>query len=332
MAKNFLKNLKLPKLNLKKNDKSKLQDSDDQQESQTAITAKEENSTNNKRTFPGLEPFLKLLNKYRISLSFLLSGFLIITSITLYFILIFPLKSEISKSSEDLSRKITQLEKFYRKGRKINNTKSINVKKEEIAFIESEIKSTKDIFINKDNILEDIFIHVSGENISDEALWKNTYLEKTTDLKELLRNNGINADLERLSFKTWNQVLPSWEEIKIQQKKFWIQNELINTIVESKSVNNLRSLTFRDKPLSAIALSNSNYKPIPFTINIDIDHTDLFNLIRLLLNSDLIFFIETININFAENKEISLDSRFENKISDNVTISAYTIDFINDNL
>lgn len=352
MAKSFFKNLKLPKLNLKKKGESESQDVDNQQENQTDTTPQKQkkssysffnktrkdakpkgaNSIASKRSYPGLAPFSKLLNKYKISLSFLLSGLLIIAAIVLYFILIFPLKSEISKSSEELDRKVTQLEKFYRKGRKINNLKSIKVKKEEIEYIENEIDSSKEIFLKKDKILEDIFIHVSGEEISDEALWKNTYLKKTSDLIEMLRSNGINADLQKLSFKTWQQVLPSWEEIKVCQKKFWIQNEIINTIVKSESVNNLRSLTFHDKALSPIALSNPNYKPIPFTLNVDMEHTDLFNLIRLLLNSKLMFFIETININFQDNDERDLDFSIENKILDNVIINAYTIDFISDNL
>ena len=241
-----------------------------------------------------------------------------------------PLKTSISTSQEKLERKVTQLDKFYKKGRNIHNAKSIKAKEQEIEFVENEIKAISEIFINKDKFLEKVFVDTNDVQIVDEALWKKIYLKKRAEIEELLEINGIVSDMKKLSFRTWRGKLPVREEIDIQQKRFCIQKEIIDIVIASQSINQLRRLRFNDKPVSPISLANPNYNAIPFSLEFDIEHTSLFNFIRLFLNSKLIFGIETIKINFS--KEIKQSSSSENFIFDNVKINAYTVDFISDNL
>lgn len=270
------------------------------------------------------------LKKYNLSPLLITSGIFIVASIVVYFLFVNPLKSTITKTNDTIISNVSQLEKYYRKGRKLNSDKLIKAKENEITIANDEIEACNTIFSEKDQTIEKIFTDLNGDAIKDEALWKNVYIDKTNELVLKLKNNGFNVNIQDLSFEKFDRILPSWKTINVVQKKFWLQNEIINTIIKEKSnIYKFNRLTFSNKTMSNNPLLPSVYTPIPFSLDIDIEHSQMFDFVRMLLNSDIFFFIETIDIKFS--KDLDNYSEEQSGIINNVTMNAFAMDFVNKN-
>lgn len=278
------------------------------------------------RTMPAsLLRIKNLMEKYKLFSLFALSGLLILASVIIYFIMVTPLKKKNNEIKALLNDKVEKLEKFNRKGREIENDKKIKAKEEEIKLVEEEIRSCEDILRNKDTSIEKMFVDENGDEIIDEALWKEYYIEKVNELIEALRFNGFNIETEIASFKTWENKLPSRDEINVQQKRFWIQNEIINIINKNSiAVKTFRGLRFRDKTVMEMTES-AIYSPIPFTLQVEIEHSSLIDFIRKILNAEIIFFIETVNIDF--DKDFTTGFNGAEGVFGNLEINCYALDF-----
>ena len=276
-------------------------------------------------------------NKFWISI-----GGGVIFVIVFYFCVISPFRSRNSEKMESMERLLTRLERYEKKGHKICNEKWIKAAEEKLEAIKKVQQEYELFYKERDSRLEKIFESANGEEIKDEALWENRYIQGMNILLGNIKNREIPLGNNALSFKQWNVEIPTWEEIVPEQKRFWITEELVKIILNDKlKIDYLESISFeREGAVSANAYTEL-CDIIPFTIKVSMNIEGLLFLMNELLKSELPFEISTINIGGELNRyrmmkgaeesarfgQSAQKGKFRAPSVVDVVIDAYVLDF-----
>jgi len=276
-------------------------------------------------------------NKFWISI-----GGGVIFVIVFYFCVISPFRSRNSEKMESMERLLSRLERYEKKGHKICNEKWIKAAEEKLEAIKKVQQEYELFYKERDGRLEKIFESVNGEEIKDEALWENRYIQGMNVLLGNIKNREIPLGNNALSFKQWNVEIPTWEEIVPEQKRFWITEELVKIILNDKlKIDYLESISFeREGAVSANAYTEL-CDIIPFTIKVSMNIEGLLFLMNELLKSELPFEISTINIGGELNRyrmmkgaeesarfgQSAQKGKFRAPSVVDVVIDAYVLDF-----
>jgi len=266
----------------------------------------------------------------------------VIFVIVFYFCVISPFRSRNSEKMESMERLLTRLERYEKKGHKIRNKKWIKAEEEKLEAIKKVQQEYELFYKERDGRLEKIFESVNGEEIKDEALWENRYIQGMNVLLGNIKNREIPLGNNALSFKQWNVEIPTWEEIVPEQKRFWITEELVKIILNDKlKIDYLESISFeREGAVSANAYTEL-CDIIPFTIKVSMNIEGLLFLMNELLKSELPFEISTINIGGELNRyrmmkgaeesarfgQSAQKGKFRAPSVVDVVIDAYVLDF-----
>ena len=262
--------------------------------------------------------------------------------IAFHFCVVSPFRSRKIEKVESLERLLTRLERYEKKGYKIRNEKWIKAEEDKQEALK-KVQHEYELFYKKrDSHLEKIFASVNGEEIKDEALWENMYIQGINVLLDKIKKREIPLGKNALSFKQWKAKIPTWEEIVPEQKRFWITEELVNIILnKALKVDYLESINFEMENAVSANARTEFYDIIPFTIKVSMNVESLLILINELLKSKLSFEIKTINIGgelnrFRVTKGAGKSSRFGQSVQKrkaqlpsivNVVIDAYVLDF-----
>ena len=276
-------------------------------------------------------------NKFWISI-----GGGVIFVIVFYFCVISPFRSRNSEKMESMERLLSRLERYEKKGHKIRNKKWIKAEEEKLEAIKKAQQEYELFYKERDGRLEKIFESANGEEIKDEALWENRYIQGMNVLLGNIKNREIPLGNNALSFKQWNVEIPTWEEIVPEQKRFWITEELVKIILNDKlKIDYLESISFeREGAVSANAYTEL-CDIIPFTIKVSMNIEGLLFLMNELLKSELPFEISTINIGGELNRyrmmkgaeesarfgQSAQKGKFRAPSVVDVVIDAYVLDF-----
>ena len=276
-------------------------------------------------------------NKFWISLG---GGMIFV--IVFYFCVVSPFRLRNIEQMESVERLLTRLERYEKKGYKIRNEKWIKAEESKLEAIK-KFQHEYELFYNEqDSHLEKIFASVNGEEIKDEALWENRYIQGINVLLDKIKKREIPLGKSALPFKQWKAEIPAWEEIVPEQKRFWITEELVNIILKKAlQVDYLESINFETENAVSTNAYTELYDIIPFTIKIGMNVESLLFLINELLKSKLPFEIKTINIGgelnrFRVTKGAGKSSRFGQSVQKrriplpsivDVVIDAYVLDF-----
>ena len=272
-------------------------------------------------------PIINIFAKYNFSVELVISSICIVFSIVLFFLFFQTLKSKNMVLKDDLSSKISTLNRLQRKGRGVYNEKWIQAKEEDIKYCKSELSACKEILMDRDRKLEKVFVDVNDIEVTDEALWKRHYRERCNYIRDLLDINDVNVNEKSFNLKTWDFELPTIEEIATEQKRFWIQNEIVNIIIKNKyAINEFYYLNFKDKPLVENKSTSKLFNAIPIKLQLKIENTRILYLISDILGSDLNIFIESVKVEMNKNVNNHLAENTEPYI---VTLDAYVMDFNN---
>ena len=266
----------------------------------------------------------------------------VIFVIVFYFCVISPFRSRNSEKMARMERLLTRLERYEKKGHKIRNKKWIKAEEEKLEAIKKAQQEYELFYKERDGRLEKIFESANGEEIKDEALWENRYIQGMNILLGNIKNREIPLGNNALSFKQWNVEIPTWEEIVPEQKRFWITEELVKIILNDKlKIDYLESISFeREGAVSANAYTEL-CDIIPFTIKVSMNIEGLLFLMNELLKSELPFEISTINIGGELNRyrmmkgaeesarfgQSAQKGKFRAPSVVDVVIDAYVLDF-----
>ncbi len=266
----------------------------------------------------------------------------VIFVIAFYFCVVSPFRSRNVKKMENLERLLTRLERYGGKGYKIHNEKWIKAEKAKLEAIKKVQREYELFYKERDSQFEKIFVSASGEEIKDEALWGNRYIEEINILLERIKECEIFLGQNALPFKQWELKIPTWEEIVPEQKRFWITEELVNIILKQElKVDSLKGINFDMNSAFSTNANMNLYDIIPFTIKVSMEVESLLFFINELLKSKLPLEINTINIGGRLNrfrvpegagKSFEFDQSVQNRklrpssIVD-VAINAYVLDF-----
>ncbi len=256
-------------------------------------------------------------------------GGAIVFMIILYLLFVNPYRTGYAKKVEEIESVLAQLEVHKRKGLKIINEKWIEAEKAKLKVIEKEQLKYKELLKERDYHIEKIFGAEDEGEIEDEALWKNTYVQRVNMLLDSLVRSNISASEGALPFKEWGDEIPARDKIAEEQKKFWITEELLNIMQKRKlRINNLESISFSQEEFSPSNMHPELYDIIPFTIKLTMNTENILFLIDELLKSKICFEVETFNINGRLDKLRSAKSGgipYGTRV--NVIINAYAVDF-----
>ncbi|MGR3177541.1 MAG: hypothetical protein ACUZ8E_05755 [Candidatus Anammoxibacter sp.] len=272
----------------------------------------------------------KFLSKYSIPPEFAIGGVCIIASIVVYFVLLSPLKSKNIELKSDLNSKAAKLESYSRKGKRIFSEKRIKSKEREITLIENEINMCKEIMLDRDRMIEKVFEDINGDQIKDEALCKDYYNRTCNDLLGFCKRNGFSISRNSIGFKNWNSKLPTLDEIAVEQKKLWIQSDIIKIVVRNRSfIRSFDYLKFDNSLLPKSDLPSNLVTPIPFSLKLKIEYPKILYFISDILNSGLNIFIGLVNI--EKDNKTSKPGELRDAVC-TVTLHAYAMDFNNETL
>jgi hypothetical protein len=276
-------------------------------------------------------------NKFWISI-----GIGMIFVIAFHFCVVSPFRSGKPEKMESLERLLTRLEINAKKGHKIHNKKWIEAEEAKLEAIKKVQHEYELFYKEQDSHLEKIFASVNGEEIKDEALWENRYIQGINVLRDEIRKRGIPLGEKALPFKQWKVEIPAWKEIVPEQKRFWVTEELVNIILnEELKVEYLEGINFEMENAVSTNAYTELYDIIPFTIKVSMNVESLLFLINELLKSRLSFEIKTINIGgelsrFRVPEEVGKSFRSGQSVQKrrirspsivDVVIDAYVLDF-----
>src|SRR3989339_1205837 len=284
-------------------------------------------------------------SKFRKSLAGLFSGmwgfwiyvgtaFLLL--LILFFVFIFPLSNHYAKTCKDLDDLTTPLENYALKAKNIYNDKWITSKKLEADLYEKELEKCKSFLKEKDNSLEAVFLIEDSEKglikIEDEALWKNEYVKRVSELLKKSEAKNITLGEDALPFYNWGSDIPTWDAISPVQKKFWILEALVKVALNNAGITKLEKIAFRESSFTYNPSLVKLYTVIPITIQVELQADRIKFLLHEILKSDIPFVIEGINImstdkTFSSSSLIKNDDSMSNPII-NVTLDIYIIDYI----
>ena len=266
----------------------------------------------------------------------------VIFVIVFYFCVISPFRSRNSEKMESMERLLTRLERYEKKGHKIRNKKWIKAEEEKLEAIKKAQQEYELFYKERDGRLEKIFESANGEEIKDEALWENRYIQGMNILLGNIKNREIPLGNNALSFKQWNVEIPTWEEIVPEQKRFWITEELVKIILNDKlKIDYLESISFEREGVVSANAYTELCDIIPFTIKVSMNIEGLLFLMNELLKSELPFEISTINIGGELNRyrmmkgaeesarfgQSAQKGKFRAPSVVDVVIDAYVLDF-----
>ncbi len=259
-----------------------------------------------------------------------------------YFCVVSPFRSRNSVKMESMEKLLTRLERYEKKGHKIRNEKWIKAEEEKLEAIKNVKQEYELFYKERDNHLEKFFESVSGEEIKDEALWENRYIQGMNILLDRIKNRDIPLGENALSLKQWKLEIPTWEEIVPEQKRFWITEELVKIILKDElKVDYLEGISFEMENVVYTNAYTELYDIIPFTIKVSMNVESLLFLMNELLKSKLSLEIKTINVDgelnrFRVTKGTGKSSRFGQPVQKkssqspaivDVVIDAYVLDF-----
>jgi len=270
-------------------------------------------------------------------------GFAFLLLLILYFVFVFPLSNRYASIYKDLEDLTTPFENYALKVKNIYNDKWITSKKLEVDLYEKELERCKTFLKEKDNRLESVFfVEDSGKGlvkIEDEALWKNEYVKRISELLTKLEANNIILGEGALPFHDWGSDIPTWDTILPVQKKFWILEALTNIALNNAGITRLEKITFRESSFLYDPSFAQYYTVIPLTIKVELQADRIKFLFHEILKSDIPFVIEGINIlstdkifsssSLMENEDSlpkDIDNRFPNPIID-VILEVHVIDY-----
>ncbi len=269
----------------------------------------------------------KVLAKYNFSVELIISSMCIIISIVFFFLFLQPLKSQNITLENDLNNKVEALNRLHRKGKNIYNEKWIKAKEEDINYFNDELSASKEFLKERDIMIERVFVDINDLEVKDEALWKRHYRERSNYLQELLASNDVSINEKNFNLKTWDLRLPTTDEISAEQKRFWIQNEVVNIIIKNNhAISEFYYLNFKDKPLVENKSTAKLFSAIPISLKLEIENTMVLYVISDILGSDLNFFIESVKLEQNEDENRRL---VENTKPYILTLEAYVMDFNN---
>jgi len=263
--------------------------------------------------------------------------------LTLFFVFIFPLSNQYDKTYKSLDDLTVPLENYALRVKNIYNDKWITAKKLEANLYEKELEKCKSFLKEKDNSLEAVFLikdPIKGlVKIEDEALWKNEYVKRVSELLTKLKAKNITLGEGALPFYNWGSDIPRWDAISPVQKNFWILEAFINIVLNNTGITKLEKITFRESSFTYDNSLAKLYTVIPLTIKVELQADRIKFLLHEILKSDIPFVIEGINI-LSTDKTFSSSSSMENEDSlpkdidnhlpnpiINVTLDVYVIDY-----
>ena len=261
----------------------------------------------------------------------------------LFFVFIFPLSNQYDKTYKSLDDLTVPLENYALRVKNIYNDKWITAKKLEADLYEKELEKCKSFLKEKDNSLEAVFLikdPIKGlVKIDDEALWKNEYVKRVSELLTKLKAKNITLGEGALPFYNWGSDIPRWDAISPVQKNFWILEAFINIVLNNTGITKLEKITFRESSFTYDNSLAKLYTVIPLTIKVELQADRIKFLLHEILKSDIPFVIEGINI-LSTDKTFSSSSSMENEDSlpkdidnhlpnpiINVTLDVYVIDY-----
>ncbi len=270
-------------------------------------------------------------------------GVIFLILLILFFVFIFPLSNQYARTCKDLDDLTIPLENYALKVKNIYNDKWVTSKKLETDLYEKELERCKTFLKEKDNRLESIFFVEDSEKglvkIEDEALWKNEYVKRVSELLTKLEANNIVLGEGALPFHDWGSDIPTWDTILPVQKKFWILEALTSIALNNAGITRLEKITFRESSIIYDPSFAQHYTVMPLTIKVELQADRIKFLFHEILKSDIPFVIEGINIlstdkifsssSLMENEDSlpkDIDNRFPNPIID-VILEVHVIDY-----
>ena len=236
----------------------------------------------------------------------------------LFFVFIFPLSNQYDKTYKSLGDLTVPLENYALRVKNIYNDKWITAKKLEADLYEKELEKCKSFLKEKDNSLEAVFLikdPIKGlVKIEDEALWKNEYVKRVSELLTKLKAKNITLGEGALPFYNWGSDIPRWDAISPVQKNFWILEAFINIVLNNTGITKLEKITFRDSSFTYDHSLAKLYTVIPIIIKVELQADRIKFLLHEILKSDIPFVIEGINI-LSTDKTFSSSSSTENEDS-----------------
>ncbi|MBI2472657.1 MAG: hypothetical protein HYV59_15695 [Planctomycetes bacterium] len=270
-------------------------------------------------------------------------GAIFLILVILWFVFVFPLSIKYDQAYKGLDDLTTPLENYALKAKNVYNDKWVVSKTLEAGLYEKELEKCKSFLKEKDNRLEAVFLiddPIKGlVKIEDEALWKNEYVKRVSELLAKLEANNITLGEGALPFHDWGSDIPTWDAISPVQKKFWILEAFINIVLNNSGIIKLEKITFRESSFTYDHSLVKLYTVIPITVKVELEADRIKFLLHEILKSDIPFVIEGINI-LSTDKSFSSSSSMENEVPlpkeiDNllpssiidVTLDVYVIDY-----
>ncbi|HHT9138998.1 MAG TPA: hypothetical protein ACFYEK_17360 [Candidatus Wunengus sp. YC60] len=270
-------------------------------------------------------------------------GTIFLILVILWFVFVFPLSIKYAKAYKCLDDLTTPLENYALKAKNVYNDKWVTSKTLEAGLYEKELEKCKSFLKEKDNSLEAVFLiddPIKGfVKIEDEALWKNEYVKRVSELLAKLEANNITLGEGALPFHDWGSDIPTWDAISPVQKKFWILEAFINIVLNNTGIIKLEKIMFRESSFTYDHSLVKLYTVIPITVKVELQADRIKFLLHETLKSDIPFVIEGINI-LCTDKSFNSSSSMENenplpKEIDNllpssiidVTLDVYVIDY-----
>jgi hypothetical protein len=266
-------------------------------------------------------------------------GGVMVAVIALYLFFGNPFRLENIKKTETIENILARLERYERKGVKLRNAKWIKAEEDKLVTTKEARREYEVFYKERDRHIEKVFTSVNGEEIKDEALWQNMYIQEANTLLDKIKNHNIALSENTLPFKEWKTAIPTWEDIIPEQKRFWITEELINIILKKEmSVRYLESINFGKEKAPHVNAHAELFDIIPFSIKARMNVEGLLFLINEFLKSKICFEIEIINVSGELNRlrspkgaEKPYQSVHINNIQSpsmvDVVIEAYVMDF-----
>ncbi len=259
--------------------------------------------------------------------------------IALYLSFVNPFRLKNIEKAETIENILAKLERYERKGVKLRNAKWIKAEEDKLVTTKEARQEYEVFYKERDHHLEKVFTSVNGEEIKDEALWQNRYIQEGNVLLDKIKNHNIALSKNTLPFKEWKAAIPTWEDIVPEQKRFWIAEELINIILKKEMhVSYLEGINFGKEKTPHASAQAELFDIIPFSIKIRMNIEGLLFLINEFLKSKICFEIETINVSGELNRLRSPKgtekpyqsvhiSNIQSPSMVDVVIEAYVMDF-----
>ncbi len=267
-------------------------------------------------------------------------GGVMISVIALYLFFVNPFRLKNIKKAETIENVLARLERYERKGVKLRNAKWIKAEEDKLVTIKEARREYEVFYKERDRHLEKVFASVNGEEIKDEALWQNRYIQEVNVLLDKIRNHNVVLSENALPFKKWKAAIPTWKDIVPEQKRFWIAEELINIILKKEvNISYLEGINFGKEKVPHANAHAELFDIIPFSIKVRMNVEGLLFLINEFLKSKICFEIETINVSGELNRLRSLKGTEKSYMSVqinniqspsmvNVVVEAYVMDFM----